>query len=207
MRFAYISLFLLPCFCETQRFSPLTQIYAILSYPMLLYFTSRTLLTFCSNIDYLHFGLPTCPHFLGFLYKVQRRRNIDTNALCSLLLLYCKLNAPKRKLRQIHSRKVESACPVVEASWNGMTRAETRLRLSAKRTSPFKSAGGVSSVDYWQPICAHQLLLLVVMLDAPCSEVVWRVLVTHSIRQFPLHLPSRASPCPITFQLESTRLY
>ena len=28
------------------------------------------------------------------------------------------------------------------------TRAETRFRLSAKRTSPFKSAGGVSSVDY-----------------------------------------------------------
>jgi hypothetical protein len=36
------------------------------------------------------------------------------------------------------------------------TRAETRLRLSAKGTSPFKSAGGVSSVDYWQPRCAHQ---------------------------------------------------
>jgi len=36
------------------------------------------------------------------------------------------------------------------------TRAETRFRLSAKRTSPFKSAGGVSSVDYWQPKCAHQ---------------------------------------------------
>ena len=36
------------------------------------------------------------------------------------------------------------------------TRAETRFRLSAKRTSPFKSAGGVSSVDYWQPRCAHQ---------------------------------------------------
>ena len=29
----------------------------------------------------------------------------------------------------------------------------------------------------------------VVMLDAPCSEVVWRVLATHSIRQFPLHFP------------------
>jgi hypothetical protein len=27
------------------------------------------------------------------------------------------------------------------------TRAETRFRLSPKRTSPFKSAGGVSSVD------------------------------------------------------------
>jgi hypothetical protein len=33
------------------------------------------------------------------------------------------------------------------------TRAETSFRLSA---SPFKSAGGVSSVDYWQPRCAHQ---------------------------------------------------
>jgi hypothetical protein len=44
----------------------------------------------------------------------------------------------------------------------------------------------------------------VVMLDTPCSEVVWRVLATHSIRQFPLHVPSRASPCAITFQLDST---
>jgi hypothetical protein len=46
----------------------------------------------------------------------------------------------------------------------------------------------------------------VVMLDTPCSEVVWRVLATDSIRQFPLHFPSRASPCAITFQLESTTL-
>jgi len=44
----------------------------------------------------------------------------------------------------------------------------------------------------------------VIMLDTPCSEVVWRVLATHSIRQFPLHFPSRASPCVITFQLKST---
>jgi len=36
------------------------------------------------------------------------------------------------------------------------SRAETRFRLSAKRTSPFNSEGGVSSVDYWQPRCAHQ---------------------------------------------------
>ena len=87
------------------------------------------------------------------------------------------------------------------------TRAETRFRLSAKRTSPFESAGAVSSVDCWQPGCAHQLSLLVVMLDTPCSEVVRRVLVlaTHSIRQFPLHFPSRTSPCAMTFQLNSTQ--
>jgi len=44
----------------------------------------------------------------------------------------------------------------------------------------------------------------VVVLDTPFSEVVWRVLATHSIRQFPLHFSSRASLCAITFQLQST---
>jgi hypothetical protein len=44
----------------------------------------------------------------------------------------------------------------------------------------------------------------VVMLHTPRSEVVWRVLATHSIRQFPLHFPSRASPCAIRFQTHST---
>ena len=49
----------------------------------------------------------------------------------------------------------------------------------------------------------------VVLLDKPCSEVVWRVLATHSILQFPLHFPSRASTCAITFQLDciSERLF
>jgi len=79
------------------------------------------------------------------------------------------------------------------------TRAETRIRLSAKRTSPFKSAG--ASV---QSNTGSRCASAVVMLDTPCSEVVWRVLATHSIRQFPLHFPSRASPCAIIFQLEST---
>ena len=44
----------------------------------------------------------------------------------------------------------------------------------------------------------------VVIMDTSCSEVVWRVLATHSIRQFPLQFPSRASQCAITFQLDST---
>ena len=46
----------------------------------------------------------------------------------------------------------------------------------------------------------------VVTLDTPCSEVVWRVQATYSNRQFPLHFPSRASPCAITFQLDSSQL-
>jgi hypothetical protein len=44
----------------------------------------------------------------------------------------------------------------------------------------------------------------VVMLDTTCSEVVWRVLATNSIRQFPLHFLSHASPCAIEFRLDST---
>jgi len=41
----------------------------------------------------------------------------------------------------------------------------------------------------------------VVMMDKSCSEVVWRVLATNSIRQFRLQFPYRASPCTITFHL------
>jgi hypothetical protein len=39
----------------------------------------------------------------------------------------------------------------------------------------------------------------VVMLDTPCSNVVWRVLATHSICQFPLHFP----PPPMRHHLPS----
>ena len=81
------------------------------------------------------------------------------------------------------------------------TGAETRFRLSAKWTSPFKSAG-------WRQfsllLAAEVCVSAVVMLDTTRSEVVWRVLATQSIRQFPLHFPSRALPCAITFQLDST---
>ena len=46
------------------------------------------------------------------------------------------------------------------------TRAETRFHLWTKRTSPFKSAGGVSSVDYWQASCAHQPAGFVLLVQA-----------------------------------------
>ena len=75
----------------------------------------------------------------------------------------------------------------------------------AKRTSPFKSAGGWR--QFSRLLAAEVCASAVVMLDTPCSEVVWRVLATHCIRQFPLHFPSCASPCTITFQLESNAGY
>ena len=49
------------------------------------------------------------------------------------------------------------------------TRAETRFRLSAKVTSPFKSAGGR---QFSRLLAAEVCASAVVMLDTPCSEVV-----------------------------------
>ena len=68
-----------------------------------------------------------------------------------------------------------------------------------KRTSPFKSTGRQFSLLLAAEVCASA----VVMLDTPCSEVVWRVLATHSTRQFPLQFPYRSSPCAINFRLSS----
>ena len=99
------------------------------------------------------------------------------------------------------------------------TCAETRFGLSAKRTSPFKSLGEVSLVDYWQPkrvhlnrpggrsqfsrlLAAEVCASAVVMLDTPCYEVVWRVLATHSIRQFsPFTSPTARHRVPSHFNL------
>jgi hypothetical protein len=58
--------------------------------------------------------------------------------------------------------------------------------------------------QFSRPLAAEMCASAVVMLDTPCSEVVWRVLAIHSIRQVPIRFPSRLSPCAITFQLDST---
>ena len=79
-----------------------------------------------------------------------------------------------------------------------MARAETRFRLSAKRTSPFKSEG--ASVQS----TAGSRAVLISGSNAGYTMFRGSVKGTgYSIRQFPLHFPSRASPCAITFQLES----
>jgi len=62
---------------------------------------------------------------------------------------------------------------------------------------------GGGGCQFSRLLAAEVCASAVVMLDTPCSQVVCRVLATHSIRQFSLHSPSRASPCAITFQLDS----
>jgi len=83
------------------------------------------------------------------------------------------------------------------------TRAETRFRLSPKRTSPFKSAG--ASV---QSIAGTRVVRISGSNAGYTTfRVSVRVLATQSFRQFPLHFPSRASPCAIRFQTHSTNVF
>ena len=106
-----------------------------------------------------------------------------------------------RTLGQDH--KCNSWNKSVDCIWNVMAHAQ-------KPDFVFRRNGRVHLNRQWRQfsrllaaeVCASALLL-VVMLDTQCSKEVWRVLATHSIRQFPLHFPSRASPCAITFQLDS----
>jgi hypothetical protein len=89
----------------------------------------------------------------------------------------------------------------VKASWNVMAHAQ-------KPDFVFRRNGRVHlnrrGRQFSRLLTAEMCASAVVMLYTPYSEVVWRVLATHSIRQFPLHFPSHASPCAITFQLDST---
>jgi len=89
----------------------------------------------------------------------------------------------------------------VEDSWNVMAHEQ-------KPDFVFRRYGRVHlnqrGRHFSRLLAAEVCASAVVMLDTPCSEVVWRVLATHSIRQFPLQFPSRASTCAITFKLGST---
>jgi hypothetical protein len=96
---------------------------------------------------------------------------------------------------------VGSCDRLVDRIWNVMAHAQ-------KPDFVFRRNGRVHlnrrGRQFSRLLAAEVCASAVVMLDTPCYEVVWRVLATHSIRQFPLHFPSRASPCATTFELDST---
>jgi len=91
---------------------------------------------------------------------------------------------------------------VVDCVWNVMARAQ-------KPDFIFRWNGRVhlnrQGHQVSRLLAAEVCASAVVMVDTPWSEVVCRVLATHSICQFPLRFPSRASPCAIKFQLDSTK--
>ena len=76
------------------------------------------------------------------------------------------------------------------------TRAETRFRLSPKRTSPFKSLG----VSVQSNAGSRGVRISFSNSGYTTFGGGVRVLATHSVCQFPLHFPSRASPCATRFR-------
>ena len=83
------------------------------------------------------------------------------------------------------------------------TRAEIRFRLSSKRTSPFKLVGAsVQSTAGCQGVHINLSNAGYTMFGDGL-----RVLATHSILQFHLHFPSRASPCATRFRTSSNAGY
>jgi hypothetical protein len=100
-------------------------------------------------------------------------------------------------------RHTKHTASLLGASWNVMAYAQKPDFVFRRNWPVYLNRRGRQFIRLLAvEVCASA----VVMLDTPCSEVVWRVLATHYIRQFPLHFPNRASPCAITFQLESTAI-
>ena len=99
--------------------------------------------------------------------------------------------------------KARNSKRYVDCVWNVMAHAQ-------KPDFVFQRNGRVHLNRRWRQfsriLAVEVCVSAVVMMVTPCSEVVWRVLATHSIRQFPLHVPYHASPCAITFQLYSITL-
>jgi hypothetical protein len=93
------------------------------------------------------------------------------------------------------------ACPLLDCDWNVMAHAQ-------KPHFVFRRNGRVhlnrQGRQFNRLLEAEVCASAVVMLDTPCSEVVWRVLATHSIRQFPHSLPL---PCVTVCHLISTGVY
>jgi hypothetical protein len=116
----------------------------------------------------------------------------------SLMFLICEVCALCTYWMPINRR-----CQV-DCVWNVMAHAQ-------KPDFNFRRNGRVyinrRERQFSRLLAAEVCASAVVMLDTPCSEVVWRVLDNHSIRQFPLHFPSRALPSAITFQLDSTTVF
>ena len=91
------------------------------------------------------------------------------------------------------------AVSIARAERDG-TRAETRFRLSLKRTSPFKSVG----VSVQSTAGSRGVRISLNNAGYTTFGGGVRVLATHSIRLFPLHFPSRASPCAARFRTSSS---
>ena len=127
-------------------------------------------------------------------------RPTDNKIMAIQQRLYSIKTVFNQQTRRHTHNPISKSHTVVDCVWNVMAHAQ-------KPDFVFRRNGRIHlnrrGRQFGQLLAAEVWASAVVMLDTPCSEVVWRVLATHSIHQFPLHFPSRASPCAIRFQLDS----
>jgi hypothetical protein len=82
--------------------------------------------------------------------------------------------------------------PAVDCVWNVMAHAQKPYFVFRRNGRVHLNRRGRHFIRIMAAeVCASA----VVMLDTPCSEVVWRVLPTHSILHFNLSLPPRVPVC------------
>jgi len=119
------------------------------------------------------------------IWKVWKREEFLAQSVMELIFICC---------------QVRSLITLVDCVWNVIAHEQ-------KPYFVFQRNGRVhlnwKGSQFSRLLAAEVCASAVVMLDTQSSEVVSMVLATHSIRQFPLHFYSRASPCAITFQLDS----
>ena len=135
-------------------------------------------------------------------YTLPRRPQIS---LWKILIYYSHVivsvsTETSSQLLRVHSTALAPLGSLVDCVWNVMAHSQKPNFVFRRNGRAHLNRRGR---QFSRLLAAEVCASAVAMLDTPCSEVVWRVLATHSIPQFPLHFPSRASPCAITFQLES----
>ena len=157
-------------------------------------------------VRYLEFGARNNYRiFISVLFILSiATSNFDGNQnklpLISLLLKFCTFQLLNMFSGTNYVQKLGIACNGRMRLKCDGTHTETRFRFWRNGRVHLNQRGR----QFSRLLAAEACVWTVVMLDTPCSEVVWRALATHSIRQFPLHFPSCASLCVITFQLDST---
>ena len=115
---------------------------------------------------------------------------------------------PKSKALPLRPKQAQRRAGgvAVNCVWNVMAHAQKPDFVFRRNGPVHLNRPGGGGHQFSRLPSAEVCASAVVMLDTPCSEVVWRVLATHCIRQVLLHFPSRASPCAITFQVDSSNL-
>ena len=142
-------------------------------------------------------GWRCCSTHAWFAHCVEATGQLYAPVAC-----ICCGKSPRYTLaRKVGGLQSRFGCYGVEANWNVMAYAQ-------KPEFVFRRNGRVHlnrrGRQFSRLLAAEVCASAVVMLHAPCSEVVWRVLATHTIRQFPLSLPL---PCVTVCHHVSTAVY